>query len=258
MLQQQKETGMNLIAILITLLVAAPLAFAATSTQPQPPDRERPPREPILSVGGRGELSVRPDQATIILGAVIQSEQASDAQRQVNAIMQRAFEQIRGLEIPEEAITTVGLSLEPVYSRPGPRGEQHEPRIVGFRARNSIRVRVEDLTQVGPVIDSGIEAGANQLQGLNFELRDDRRARQEALRRAVQEARMKAETIAQAMDVSLDHVVEVAEAEVGFRPPEPEFARVMDMAAAAPTPVQPGQLRIEARVVVRYRISGKK
>lgn len=250
---------MKMIATLVLVLLLAPMAFAAAAASLQPQDqqqRECPRQEPVLSVGGRGELNVRPDQATIVLGAVIQAEQASDAQRQVNAIMQRAFEQIRGLEIPEEAISTVGLSLEPVYSRQPPRGDQpHEPRIVGFRARNSIRVRIEDITRIGRVLDVGIAAGANQIQGLNFELQDDRRARQEALRRAVQDARLKAETISEAMGVRLEQVIEVAEADVGFRPPQPQM-EMMRMAMDVGTPVQPGQIQIEAQVVVRYRIAG--
>jgi uncharacterized protein len=248
----------KLIVIVAAMSVVSPVIAGAALAQPQGPEqRERITREPLLSVGGRGEISVRPDRATVVLGAVAQAEQASDAQRQVNVIMQRAFQQIRTLEIPEEQISTVGLTLEPVYSRPAPRGDQHhEPRIVGFRARNSIRIQIEDLALIGRALDLGIAAGANELQGVHFELRDDRRARQEALRRAVQDARLKAEAIAEAMGVRLDMVLEIAEADVGFRPPEPVFeAASMRMAMDAGTPVQPGQVRIEGRVVVRYRIS---
>jgi uncharacterized protein len=257
---------MAVFSTMAAVLMISPLALGAVEVQPGQPGQpgrgeplvERAGREPILSVGGRGQVSVRPDRATVVLGAVAQAEQASEAQRQVNAIMQRAFQQIRGIEIPEESITTVGLTLEPVYSHPSPRGEIREPRIVGFRARNSIRIRVDDLSLIGRVLDLGIEAGANELQGVHFELRDDRRARQEALRSAVQEARLKAETISEAMGVRLEQVVEIAEAEVGFRPPEPHFeAAQMRMAMDAGTPVQPGQLEIEARIVVRYRIGGR-
>jgi uncharacterized protein len=260
MMRLTKEVPMKTVAILTGLLVltSSVMGMALSSAQPPlDPDRDHRPREPLLSVSGRGEVNARPDRATVILGAVAQSEQAGEAQRQVNRIMQQAFEQIRQLEIPEEAITTVGLSLEPVYSRPGRGEHEFEPRIVGFRARNAIRVRVDELGQVGPVIDAGVAAGANQLQGLHFELRDDRDARREALRQAVQDARLKAEAISQAMGLRLEQVMEVAEADVGFRPPEPRFEMArMASADAMPTPVQPGQVQITASVVVRYRIAG--
>jgi uncharacterized protein len=242
------------------MMLAQTTLAAGLSQQEGHPEPDHPrsiPREPLLSVSGRGEVSARPDRATVVMGAVAQSERASEAQNQVNRIMQQAFEQVRGLNVPEEAISTVGLSLEPVYSR-APRGEfDHEPRIIGFRARNAIRVQVDDLTRVGPVIDAAIASGANQLQGVHFQLQDDREARREALRHAVEDARLKAEAISTAMGVRLEHVLEVAEAEVGFRPPMHEAmagARVA-MMDVAPTPVQPGQLQIEGRVVVRYRIA---
>src|SRR5690606_38781851 len=123
------------------------------------------------------------------------------------------------------------------------------PRIVGFRARNSIQIRVDDLSLIGRVLDLGIEAGANQIQGGNFELQDDRRVRAEALRRAAQDARQKAQTIAEAMELRLGEVLEVAEADIGFEPPRPMYAgaEVVRMAMDAGTPVHAGQIRIEAR-----------
>jgi uncharacterized protein len=248
---------MRLMTTLAAVLMTVPVVMGGGLQPEHGAESRHPAREPVLSVGGRGEVSARPDRATVVLGAVAQAEQASEAQRQVNAIMQRAFQQIRGLEVLEESISTVGLTLEPVYSRPSPRGEQHEPKIVGFRARNSIRIQLDDLNLIGRVLDLGIEAGANEVQGVNFELRDDRRVRQEALRRAVQEARMKAEAMSEAMGVRLESIIEIAEADVGFQPPQPMFegAQMRGMMMDASTPVHPGQIRTEARVVVRYRIA---
>lgn len=216
------------------------------------------PSEPLLSVSGKGEVSARPDRATVNLGAVWQAEQAAEAQRQVNRVMQQAAQQIRGLNIPEESISTVGLSLEPVYAQPGRGQQEFEPRIVGFRARNTIRIRVDDLSKIGPVLDVGIGAGANEIQGIQFELKNDVEARREALRRAVGDARVKAETIAEALGVKLAHVAEVAEAEVGFRPPEPFFAgRMVQATIGMETPVLPGQIQVQANVTLRYRIREK-
>lgn len=223
------------------------------------------PTTPTLTITGRGEVAAAPDRAVVRLGAIAQAEQASDAQGRVNEIMNRALADIRALGIPEELIGTTGLSLSPVYSTEGRQppqpldhGQPKEPRIVGYRASNVIRVELTDLKRVGDVIDRGVAAGANRLEGLSFELRDDSGPRGEALRKAVADARAKAQAIAEAMGVRLDAVSEITEGGVSILPSRDQYggtmARLAASAEAAPTPVQPGQVQVEATVTVRYSL----
>jgi hypothetical protein len=160
--------------------------------------------------------------------------------------------------IAEEKIRTSDLSLWPVYDQPQPddRGMMRPPNIVGYQASNVISVELEDLTKIGAVIDASVAAGANQLQGVEFGLRNDLRARSEALRRAVAAARTKADVLAQAAELQLGPLVELNEGGVDFQPPpQPMYGRMaMDMAAE--TNVQPGQLTVTARVTLVYRLRG--
>jgi hypothetical protein len=189
----------------------------------------------------------------VSLGAVVEAKNALDAQKQIAQVMQRVIQEIKARGIPEEKIRTAGLSLSPVYSHPAPRtGQEPEaPRIVGYRASNTVRVQVDEMDRVGAVIDAGIGAGANQLNSLAFDLRDDLKFRQQALQLAVREARAKAETIAAALNLQLGEVIEVRE-EGGplSYPVERRFAAP----ASAATPVQPGQVQVNAGVAVRFRL----
>src|SRR5512143_3598251 len=153
---------------------------------------------PSIIVSGTAEVSVTPDRAVVSLGAVVEATQALDAQKQLAQVMQRVIKDIRAQGIPDEKTRTVGLSLNPIYSQPVPKAgqEPEPPRIVGYRASNTVRVQVDDLERVGGVIDAGIAAGANQLSGLAFDLRDDIKPRKQALQLAAQEARSRAEAIA--------------------------------------------------------------
>jgi uncharacterized protein YggE len=76
---------------------------------------------------------------------------------------------------------------------------------------NSISIRLDNLALIGPVVDAGLKAGANQLEGVQFALRDDLPQREEALKKAVNEARRKAGAMAEAMDVELREVLEISE-----------------------------------------------
>jgi uncharacterized protein YggE len=151
-------------------------------------------------------------------------------------------------------IQTSRLTLNPVYAPRSPEAAQ-APRIVAYQASNIVSVRIVDLSKVGPVIDAGLKAGSNEVQGVVFSLRDDLAARQQALKEAVTEARRKAEVMAEALNVRLGPPHEVIENGVSFMPRSDyggvAMARAADM---APTPVSPGQLEIQANVTIRYRI----
>ena len=132
-----------------------------------------------------------------------------------------------------------------------------EPRITGYRASNVLEARVNDIAKVGDVVDAGIDAGANELQGVTFELKDDAKARADALRQAVDEARADAEMLAAALGVQLGPIEEAMRGGGGVFPPQPLMrGRMGMMAAEMATPVQPGEVRVSASVTLRYRISG--
>jgi len=241
--------GKLLTATGIVLALSAPLA-AQTAAEKSPADIV-----PVLSVSGTGEARADPDEATVRLGVVGQAPSARDAQDKVSRAANSVLEAVRKLGIKAEDIQTSGLSLSPLYSQGRPGAEEQAPRITGYQASNSVTIRIEDLSKVGPVIDAGLGAGANSLDGVEFGLRNDEAARAAALTDAVRKARAKAEALAQALKVRLVEILEVAEGGVSVNPPPyPKVARFA-MAEVAETPVSSGQVGVEASVTIRYRIA---
>jgi uncharacterized protein len=211
---------------------------------------------PVLVVTGNAQVFVAPDQATVRLGIVRQASSAQSAQEQANVVAQEILTAVAKVGVPPSQIQTMRLVLSPVYAPRSP--DSHDaPRIVAYNATNSISVRLENLSVVGPVIDAGLKAGANQLEGVQFGLRNDLPSRQLALKQAVEEARSKAQTMADALRVNLAEVLEASEAGVSIlsEAAEPLAGRVM--ALTAETPVSPGQIRVNANVTIRYRITPK-
>ena len=212
--------------------------------------------QPVLSVGGTAEVRIAPDQALVRLGIVEQHSTAADSQQGVGQVASLILDAIRGLGIEPSQIQTSRLTLSPMYQRQSP-GSPEPPRIVAYRASNTVSVRVEDLDLVGEVIDAGLGAGANQLEGVSFSLRDDLPARQEALRGAVAEARAKAEAMADALGVDLATILSVTEGNVFVQPLVMEMAAVgrgVALQAGAVTPVSPGEVSVSATVSILYRI----
>lgn len=211
---------------------------------------------PMLSVSGTGEARVAPDEATVRLGVVAQAPTARAVQEEVNRTAGAVLDAVRKLGIKAEDIQTSGLSLSPLYSQGRPGTEEQAPRITGYQANNTVAIRVEDLTKVGPVIDAGLGAGANNLEGIAFGLRNDEAARAAALTNAVREARAKAEALALALKVQLVGILEVTEGGVSINPPPyPKGRFAVAEALSTETPVSAGQVGVEASVTIRYRIA---
>ncbi len=215
-------------------------------------------KPPTLTATGHGEVTAPPDHATVRLGAEAQAEDADAAQAAVNATMQKALKQIRKAGVAERSIQTLGLRLTPVYSSPKPGHESEPPRVVAYRAANTIQVQVDDLPLVGKVIDAGVQAGANRLEGVSFELKDDLPPRLRALRQAADEAKAKARAMAEALGVELVHVREATEGGVSIQPRQEMLAGAARAMGATATPVHPGELRIQATVTLRYEIGPAK
>jgi len=196
-----------------------------------------------------------PDQAIVRLGIVRQAASAQAAQEQANVAAREILNAVEKAGVPPNQIQTARLVLTPIYAPRNP-DSRDAPRIVAYNATNTISVRLENLSIVGTVIDAGLKAGANQIEGVGFALRNDLPSRQQALKQAVEEARSKAQTMAEALRVNLVEVLEVSEGGVSIVDRvEPVFAS--RAAAATETPVSPGQIEVRASVTIRYRISSK-
>ena len=210
---------------------------------------------PTLSVTGRGEVFAEPDQAVIQVGVSTEAVTAREAQESVNATIQRVLDALAGLAIDPKQIQTSQLSLQPVYGEVKSRREASEPRLVAYSASYTLSVKTNDLTKISAVIDTALEAGANQLRGVGFELKDEQAARKEALQRAVADALEKGEIVAEAAGTQLVRVLTIMEGGAVVRPAM--MARSALMAAevsGSPAPVMPGQVTVSGQVTVRYQI----
>lgn len=247
-------------ALAAFVLLTLPFTLPLGAQMPEPPPH--PPYEPTpaITVTGSGQVRTAPDEAVVSLGVVAQMENAQAAQGEASRVARGILEAVAAQGVPEAAVQTSQLVLTPVYEHPSPRQQQvpTEPRIIGYRASNVVSVRLEDLTKIGPVIDAGIGAGANRVEGVRFQLQDDRAAREEALRKAVAEARSKAAAMAEALGVALGPLLAAHEGGVSIDRPEFPQMRVMAMEASVggDTPVAAGEVTVTGNVTLRYRIGG--
>src|SRR5262249_42646106 len=149
--------------LLLCLAIVPASVFAQQRNEPGPP---------VIVVNGNAEVQAAPDEATVRLGIVRQAPTAQGAQEQANSVAQQILSALGKLAIPSQRIQTSHLTLPPVYAPQ--RGDSREPpRIVAYNASNFVAVDLDKLAQVGPAIDAGLNAGANQVEGVQFRLKND-------------------------------------------------------------------------------------
>ena len=127
------------------------------------------------------------------------------------------------------------------------------PQIVGYRAENVLSIRITDFSLVGPVIDTAVASGLNNIQSVSFGLQDDTNARMQALGDAVKQARKKADVIAAAAGVHIVSVIEISEQGARVIPFQAE-SMMARAAPAAPTPVEPGAVVVNGDVTIKFLI----
>lgn len=206
-----------------------------------------------LTVTGEAEVQAAPDRAQINLGAEAQENDAAAATARVNSIMNGALKNIKKLGIKDDAIQTTQVSLYPVYQNLKS-GESGPAKVIAYRAGNSVRITVDDLSLIGKVLDAGSKAGINRQNGVNFELKDDGAARSDALKIAAKEAQRKAESLAESLDLQLGNIRTVDEGNTNVVLPRAYTPNMAVASTADSTPVSPGQITVRANVSITYTL----
>ncbi|HWX07539.1 MAG TPA: SIMPL domain-containing protein [Bradyrhizobium sp.] len=221
-------------AIAATLLAAPALAQTALP--------------PMITVSGEATVSVAPDQAQIEAGVASEAKTAREASEANNAAMSKVLLALKGAGIAEKDYQTSRLSLQPQYApnRSGP------SPVVGYRASNRVTVRVRDVARLASVIDVVVNAGANDIGGINFMVSNASKLLDEARERAVADARRKAEIYARAAGVTLAAPLSISEE--GAPGPVLYRAKVASAGMAVSAPVAQGEETLQVNVSVSWAI----
>ena len=212
-----------------------------------------PPAPPVPTVVATGQATVRlpPDRAYLTLSTETRAAKPAEAQQRNAQAMAAVQQKLEGARLPKESVRTLAYSLDEEYDF-----IDNRRRSRGFRAVNTIEVRLDDITRVGEILDLAVAAGATSAQNIRFDLKERQAAERQALRLAVADARARAEAAAAGANATLVTVVRIEEQGRAVPVPRPMMAMMRGAAADAPveTPVNAGEIEIEASVLLTATI----
>jgi uncharacterized protein len=212
----------------------------------------QPPANRPSSVRAAGEAVVqaKPDTAILQIGVVTEAPTAQAAATQNASQLQSALDKLRGIMGTSAEIRTAGYVLNPNYQYPRAGGK---PTINGYTASNTVQITTTDLAGLGKLIDAASQSGANQIQGVQFTIKNQAPVRAQALRDAVRNARADAEAMAAGIGMKLGRVLELEQGSPQIVRP---LARQTLAAAegAPPTPIEPGTIDVRATVTLTMEL----
>ncbi|MDP2587687.1 MAG: SIMPL domain-containing protein [bacterium] len=199
-----------------------------------------------ITATGDGTVKAVPDQGEVTLGVETRNADATIASQQTNSKAAAIVEAIKALGIAPADIQTVNLSVYPEYDYDISPGEQS---ITGYVASNTVAIKTIETSQLSAIVDAGLKAGANQLQGAYFSFTEEtqKMLEEQARSKATSDARQKAEAIAAGSGVQLGKLIASTESNYGF--PIPIAAYAEDV-----TPVETGSSEVTISITVTYEI----
>jgi len=201
-------------------------------------------------VAGLGEISARPDLATITIGVSITDRTAGSALSENSKRMSELFAVLEAANVAQKDIQTTSLTLQPRWDQRN--NQNNPPRIIGYTAQNLLSVRVRKLDDLGAVLDRVTQSGANRIQNISFGIANPKPLLDEARKRAVADAHAKADLYATAAGVTLGEVQSITESGAS-RPPA--YARGQArMEAAMSVPIAEGEVGLSAQISIVFAL----
>jgi len=242
-----------------------------------------------ISVNGVGKASGKPNVARGTIGVEARAGTAEEAIGEVNQRMAAVIAAVKqaGVADADVRTSTISLNFERNYESPRPEMAPAAAPAVAptmapavapagksksvaapvkpeapaaplvklpqgfYTATNNVEVTIRNLDAAGKVLSAATSAGANQLYGIRFELEDPSPLQAEARKKAVADARDRAERLAQLAGLKLGPAVSITEVDGGGGGPVPMFAMAkMDSSA----PVERGELTVTTTVQIVYAL----
>ncbi len=225
--------------VALTLLVGSTALPAFADTTPQN-------NQHLISVTGTGTVVVKPDIAYLQVGYQAQNKEALVAQKEAKTKMAAILKLLKEKGVKDADIKTTNVSLYKTADY------VKEVKNEYYVAMNIVEITTRDLDGIGELIDTAVNAGANDLGSVRFTVEDQEKYQIQAITLALKNAGNKAKAIAAYSEITIGKPSKITENNYGGGMIYREANAMAKMADAA-TPVEVGTINIEANISVEYQ-----
>lgn len=202
-----------------------------------------------MTVYGSSRIAVEPNIVNIQLGVVNEDIELTKAQQKNASMIQQVTQALLNQGILEKNIQTADYSIYPQYDY-----VDNTQKFRGYQVTHLLSITIEDINEAGNVIDTAVKNGANRVSNIHFTIKNKDLHYNDALKMALDNALIKAKTIASELKVHLDSIpIKILEQLTEYPAPV-AYKSFADsgLIAGASTTIKTGQLYLEAKVEVKF------
>lgn len=224
-----------LLAIVLSSCAGAPLSESNIRT---------------MSVSGRGEVYLIPDIAYINIGTRSQAIDVASALSDNNKQAQAISSVLSEMGIDPLDIQTTAFNVYPFQNY----GMDGQPTELMYIVENTVNVKVRELNRLGEILDAVVRSGANQINGISFDVEDRKQAEADARRLAIQDATEKAQELADLAGTQLGDLQNISVYSNGSPQPVYNAKGGGYIAVDSAAPVSSGQMIVTADANLVYKL----
>jgi uncharacterized protein YggE len=206
----------------------------------------------LIKLTGTGTLKLVPDTALITLGINVRGNDLSELQFAADSAVNNILAKLRALNIEDKDLAATNIRIAPRYRYD--KGRQ-ESVTNGYQVSRDISVTVRNMTLLSSVMSEASDAGINTISPPQLSSSRYEESYLKALGAAVDQAKKRAQRLAEAADVRLGPVVHMTTQQQSYRPQPPMMMRAMESDSPESATYQPGELVVSASVDVTFAIS---
>ncbi|MDP4161597.1 MAG: SIMPL domain-containing protein [Bacillota bacterium] len=155
----------------------------------------------VLKVIGRGEKAYTPDMAEVTIGVMTEKKELIEAQQLNSKLISNVISSLLSLGIPQHNIQTFDYRIDSEYDYIG--GKQV---FRGYKVTHLLKVTIEELRNIGKIVDTAVQNGANYVASIIFKSRNKEAFYRQALTMAMHDAIQKAQALTGEIKATLNPV----------------------------------------------------
>ncbi len=201
-----------------------------------------------VTVTGQAKTQERSQIATFTAGVSSVNDDKETAVNEVNGKIETIISAVKDFGIDEKDIQTQNLSVYQTEERFYEEGVQ-KSRPGQWRVSNSIEIKLRDVDEASTLAGLLTNSGATSVHGPSFSLEETQEAEVGLLEEAIENAREKAETIAEGSNRTLGRIISVTEGTQAA-----SVYRAVGLEAGGGAPIEPGTETVGKTVTVVFEL----
>lgn len=248
----------NLIKIFLVVIIIFAILFATSLVLDWRMKQENYVSQKVIVGRGSAEVKAIPDVANFIFSVKKMQKEAKDAQQKMIEISNLALEILEKKGVAKKDIKTINYSTYPEYDNSPQCSDGFcsvsKNTLKGFVSNQTFSVKVRDIAKASEILNELSSLGIEEVGGLTFVIDSMAKIKYQARMQAIVNAKIQAESTANALNVKLKRIVKFAEDENADL--QPLYARsamaVSDTEESKNPKIQAGEETVRSSVIVTY------